>query len=246
TNIGQPVYTAPGQPTGVTAVAGDAQATVTWVAPADNGGKPITGYKVEVSGNSALSCTTTGALTCTVTGLSNGTFYTFSVKAENEIGVGPASTASNQVVPAAPTTPTGPYSNWSGHRTITTNTQASGANIPANVYNFPVLVRLGSAESAILSAANGGNSIRFAKMDDSPARPYQIESWSCTAAAIWVKLDTVKGNDSVAAFRMHSGNANAADESRGPAVFDTTNGFVAVWHLNEASGNVADATGKGN
>src|SRR5690606_30778445 len=42
TDIGQPVYTAPGKPTGVTAVAGNTEATVTWLAPADNGGKPIT------------------------------------------------------------------------------------------------------------------------------------------------------------------------------------------------------------
>src|SRR5690606_27276543 len=124
TNIGQPVYTVPGQPTGVTAVAGDAEATVTWVAPANNGGKPIIGYIVEESNNSALNCTTTGALTCTVPGLSNGTFYTFVVKAENEVGVGPASAASTPaVVPNPPAEPAGAYDDWDGHQTITTNTK---------------------------------------------------------------------------------------------------------------------------
>ena len=36
----------PGAPTGVTATAGNAQATVTFVPPVNNGGSPITGYTV--------------------------------------------------------------------------------------------------------------------------------------------------------------------------------------------------------
>src|SRR6185436_20541361 len=39
-----PAPTAPGAPTAVTATAGNAQATVTFVAPASTGGSPITGY----------------------------------------------------------------------------------------------------------------------------------------------------------------------------------------------------------
>jgi hypothetical protein len=38
----------------------------------------------------------------TVTGLSNGTSYTFTVRATNAIGTGPASAASNSVTPVAP------------------------------------------------------------------------------------------------------------------------------------------------
>ena len=47
----------------------------------------------------AKTCTTTGALTCAVTGLTAATTYTFTVRATNAIGQGPASAASAAVVP---------------------------------------------------------------------------------------------------------------------------------------------------
>jgi hypothetical protein len=45
---------------------------------------------------------------------------------------------------------TGPYAAWLGHRSIVLNTSATGANVAANVTNFPVLIRLGTAEAAII------------------------------------------------------------------------------------------------
>jgi beta-mannanase len=91
--------TAPGSPTTVTAVGGNAQATVSFIAPASDGGAAITGYTVTASPGGA---TATGASSpLTVTGLTNGTPYTFTVKATNSAGTGPASAASNPVTPAA-------------------------------------------------------------------------------------------------------------------------------------------------
>ena len=91
----------PGAPTGVTATPGETQATVTWQAPESNGGAAITGYTVTASPGSA-TCSTTGALTCTVTGLTNGTSYTFTVKATNSVGAGSASLASSAVIAGLP------------------------------------------------------------------------------------------------------------------------------------------------
>ena len=75
---------APGPPTGVTAVAGNGSATVTWTAPASNGGSPITSYSVTPSltgseGGSAAAADhrqrpPTATLIC---GLTNGATYTF-------------------------------------------------------------------------------------------------------------------------------------------------------------------------
>jgi hypothetical protein len=90
--------TIPGAPTAVTAIPGNAQVTVAWTAPSDNGGAVIDAYTASVVGDATKSCTT-AALTCTVGGLTNGTGYTFLVTAHNEAGNGAASVASGSVTP---------------------------------------------------------------------------------------------------------------------------------------------------
>ncbi|NDB18063.1 MAG: hypothetical protein EB027_02120, partial [Actinobacteria bacterium] len=97
-------YTVPGAPSGVSATAGAASATVSWNAAVGNGAA-ISGYTVTAAPG-GKTCTTIGALSCTVTGLTNGTSYTFTVTASNASGEGPASAAS---APATPrTTPDAP------------------------------------------------------------------------------------------------------------------------------------------
>ena len=90
--------TVPGAAAAPTATSSDQNAVVTWAAP-DTGGAAISSYTVTASPGGA-TCTTS-ALTCTVLGLANGTAYTFSVKATNELGVGPASPSSAAVTPSA-------------------------------------------------------------------------------------------------------------------------------------------------
>jgi hypothetical protein len=90
--------TVPGIPTIGTATAGNAQASITFTAPASNGGAIITGYTVT---SAPSGFTGTGATSpIVVVGLSNGTAYTFTVTATNGVGTGPASAVSNSVTPA--------------------------------------------------------------------------------------------------------------------------------------------------
>lgn len=91
--------TVPGAPMIGTATAGGGQATVTFAAPSSNGGSPVTGYIV-TSSPGGKTGTGTGS-PITVSGLTNGTAYTFTVKAANAVGTGPASEASNSVTPKA-------------------------------------------------------------------------------------------------------------------------------------------------
>jgi hypothetical protein len=106
-----PEPSVPGAPTGATATAGNAQATVSFTAPAHAGGiahtgtVAITGYTVTSSPGGVTA--TGSASPVTVTGLTNGTSYTFTVTATNSVGTGSASSASNAVTPLAPAlTPT--------------------------------------------------------------------------------------------------------------------------------------------
>lgn len=90
--------TAPDAPTIGTATAGNAQASVTFTAPSSNGGNAITGYTV-TSNPGGLTGTGTSS-PITVSGLTNGTTYTFTVTATNDIGTSAASASSSAVTPA--------------------------------------------------------------------------------------------------------------------------------------------------
>ena len=90
--------TAPSTPTAVTATPANTQAAVSWTAPASNGGSPITGYTVTAAPG-GRTATTTGARTATVAGLTNGTAYTFTVRAVNVAGTSAASLSSAPVTP---------------------------------------------------------------------------------------------------------------------------------------------------
>ncbi len=98
----------PDAPTATTASRGDGQATVQW-AEASGNGLPVLGYTV-TSSPGGLGCSTGGGTSCVVSGLVNGTAYTFTVTATNEVGAGPASSPSDPVTPtrapAAPATVT--------------------------------------------------------------------------------------------------------------------------------------------
>ena len=90
--------TTPGAPAPVSAVAGNATATVTWTHPAQTGGMPVVGYTVTVAPGGAECVTLVGVdanpLTCSFDGLADGTSYRFSVTAQNAAGVGAAALTS--------------------------------------------------------------------------------------------------------------------------------------------------------
>lgn len=94
----------PGAPTGAHAVAGNTIARVTWVAPTSSGSAPIASYIATRSPGGKTCTATAPALSCTVGGLTNAASYTFVVQARTSFGTGPASGASNAVVPKSVST----------------------------------------------------------------------------------------------------------------------------------------------
>ena len=105
-----PATTVPGAPTNLTATADGATAIdLAWTAPSDNGGSPITGYKIEVSSDGStwtdLVASNTGT-TYSHTGLSAGTTRHYRVSAINANGTGNASSTASATTDAVPGAPT--------------------------------------------------------------------------------------------------------------------------------------------
>jgi len=96
-------------PTSLTATPGNGQVALSWTAPADNGGSVITKYQYSASTGADnwqdISGSDPSTTSYAVTGLTNGTTYTFKVRAVNSAGNGTeaSTTATPATVPDAPT-----------------------------------------------------------------------------------------------------------------------------------------------
>ncbi|WP_330131020.1 putative Ig domain-containing protein [Shewanella xiamenensis] len=136
----------PTAPTSVVATAGDTQASVAFVPPANSGGSNVLGYVVSVTPNDVLPVS--GASSpIVVSGLTNGVTYTFTVEAENAVGFSPASSASNPITPKAIQTLTflNPGDqNFGTSPTLTATTDATGGLIPTFTSSTPAVCTITS------------------------------------------------------------------------------------------------------
>ncbi|WP_164137694.1 autotransporter domain-containing protein [Stenotrophomonas maltophilia] len=122
------VAVVPGAPTIGSATAGNSQASVTFTAPASNGGGSITGYTV-TSNPGGLTGSGSGS-PIIVTGLTNGIAYTFTATATNSAGTGSASAASNAITPASVQTITFNNPGAQNYGTSPTLTATSSSGLP--------------------------------------------------------------------------------------------------------------------
>ncbi len=123
----------PDAPTATTASRGDGQATVQW-AEASGNGLPVLGYTV-TSSPGGLGCSTGGGTSCVVSGLVNGTAYTFTVTATNEVGAGPASSPSDPVTPTrAPAAPATVTATRADHAAVVSWSAAAPNGTPVTGY----------------------------------------------------------------------------------------------------------------
>ena len=109
---------APSAPQNVTAIGGFGGATVSWTAPADDGGAPPNSYTVtstpgNISTTVSVPAPTTGTpsttpITATLMGLKARTSYTFRVVATNVAGSSPSATSAAVTTQAAPPPQTSP------------------------------------------------------------------------------------------------------------------------------------------
>ncbi|BBH22131.1 hypothetical protein Back11_34760 [Paenibacillus baekrokdamisoli] len=144
------VFDRPDAPTNVTATAGNGEATVSFTAPANNGGRAIIGYTVTSSPGGVKASGLSGPIK--VSGLTNGTQYTFTVVATNKEGDSVASAASNAVtpmtVPDAPTNVTATAGNGEATVSFTAPTYDGGNAITG----YTVIASPGGATASGLSS----------------------------------------------------------------------------------------------
>jgi uncharacterized repeat protein (TIGR02543 family) len=137
---------APDAPTGVTATPIDTtSATISWTAPANNGGTAITKY-VATAG-AGKSCESLSATTCVIDGLVTGTPYTFTVTASNLIGNSAASALSSPLTLGAPSS-----GNTGGGSSGGSSGGAPAPSLPVPVVSTPGTEAKVAAEKAAADA----------------------------------------------------------------------------------------------
>lgn len=114
----------PAPPAQVSVARGDGEASVTWQAPPDNGGAPVTSYVVSrspgrVAGEPSTTVVpTSDPLRLRVPDLVNGSTYSFTVAASNEVGTSEPSTAAAVVPAGVPRPVARPVAAVSGQRVV--------------------------------------------------------------------------------------------------------------------------------
>jgi hypothetical protein len=157
--------TVPNPPIIGTATGGNTTATITWTAPVNNGGSPITGYTV-TSNVGGFSATTTST-SATVTGLTNGNTYTFTVTATNAAGTSGVSGSTNPITlalfaPDAPNNVTSSIGN--GQVTIMWQAPANNGGTPITGYlvtSTNGLSLLTTDTTVVIPGLNNGVSYSF-------------------------------------------------------------------------------------
>ena len=134
------------------------------------------------------------------------------------------------------------YQGWRHSGSLYILTTPDGADLPATACerNFPLLVRLDKEWFDFSEAKPHGEDLRFA----AAAQPlaYEIDEWDPArgTASIWVRVPVIRGN-SRQELKVYWGKPDAGSESSGAAVFNASNGYLTVWHMNDPA---TDAVGR--
>ena len=134
---------------------------------------------------------------------------------------------------------------WSSRREFTVDGGATGADIQANVADFPLLVRLHAGNFPYFAElAENGRDLRFMK-DDKTLLIHEVEKVDAFSelGLVWVRLPEVRGGATSDAFSMYYGNPNAPDGSDSKGLYEANQGLV--YHFIEGQSLPQDATAYG-
>ena len=137
---------------------------------------------------------------------------------------------------------TAQFPDWKHSGSVFILTTPEGADLPASalIENFPLLIRLHKDFFDFTQAKPNGDDLRFSS-SQGESLPYQIDEWDAAqgVANLWVRVPKIQGN-ARQEIKLHWGKTDAKAESNGKAVFNDSNGYLSVWHMN---GPLHDAVG---
>ncbi len=122
---------------------------------------------------------------------------------------------------------------YSGSLWLLTTSEGANLSAEAVLEDFPVLVRLHREYFDFSQAKPDGADVRFTS-SRGERLAYQIEGWDATQglATIWVRVPKITGN-ARQEIKLHWGDTQATSESNGQAVFNSSNGYLSVWHMHD-------------
>jgi hypothetical protein len=157
---------APDPPGSLSAVSGRSVITLTYPTPANNG-SPIRNYRVQINDGSTTVERKIGSSPAKIKGLTLGTHYTFTVKAENAYGTGGASPSASALFRDAPLAPSTATASRNGTGVSVTWDAATQRGEPITKYvahlensNQSVTRDAGDPRSATFSGLRAGTTYR--------------------------------------------------------------------------------------
>ena len=255
----------PNVPTvGTASVSGvSGEASIPFTAPTFNGNSTITTYTATSSpGGITATLSQLGSGTILVTGLTNGTSYTFTVRATNSIGQSAESASSNAVtpftVPNAPTIETASLTSVIGQAIISFTAPASNGGSPITTYTatsspgglIGTLNQAGSGVITVNGLSNGttytftvraSNAAGFSA--DSATSNAVITDYRISQSLTFDALPEVNYGDTVLPEATASSGLPITYTSNNPLVATTSGSTISVVGVGSA---IITATQSGN
>ena len=173
--------TVPGAPTLTGASAGNGSVTLSWSAPASDGGASVTNYEIyrgTTSGGEVKVAETGNVLSYPDTGLTNGTTYYYKVSAKNSVGEGALSNERSATPQTAATAPSAPtlLSATPGNGQVSLSWSAPTSNGGSAVTNYTILRGGSSSGETFLVTVGNVTSYIDAGLTNGATYFYEVEA----------------------------------------------------------------------
>lgn len=241
----------PGTPTIGTATGGDASATVAFTAPTYTGKGGTVTYRATSSPGSITGTSTTSPIT--VSGLTNGTAYTFTVRAETSYGVNSdSSAASNSVTPAVPVYSLSATFNASGNFTVPSGktklavyvvSSAVGGNAGQSASWSPTNEQISAGVGR--AGGSGGGAVGFKEYTTNAGTNFAVTIGTTSSFGNLASASTSSQNSNVSGFVTRAaatggngGNAGQTNINSGPSNGGSGNAGGAGGNITVSDANV--------